>query len=208
MAKQKNRIRFSQAAVQSGLVTEAQLVDAKQRLAVGRQNVTDESLAASLVQANVITDYQSQQLLAGRSKFTLGSYVVTDWIGQGGMGQVYKARHAMMGREVAIKTLPQEKSTPDAIASFTREIRTQAELDHPRLVRAFDAGQDGNTYFLVTEYVPGTDLRKLVRLDGRLNMVQARIDHQPNCLGVDARPRNGTHSSRYQTWQYPGYAGR
>lgn len=173
MARQKTKIRFAQAAVQSTLVTESQLEAARRQLAQQHVNVTDESLAGHLVTTGVISEYQSQQLLDGRSKFNLGNYIITDWIGQGGMGQVFKARHAMMGREVAIKVLPQEKSTPDAIASFTREIRTQAGLDHARLVRAYDAGQDGQTYFLVTEYVPGTDLRRLVRLDGRLNMVQA-----------------------------------
>ena len=47
--------------------------------------------------------------------------------------------------------------------NFTREIRALARLDHPKLVAALDAGQDGNVYYLVTEYVPGMDLRKLVR---------------------------------------------
>jgi serine/threonine protein kinase len=53
------------------------------------------------------------------------------------------------------------------------EIRAQAQFDHESLVRAFDAGHDGNVYFLVTEYVPGTDLRKLVRMRGKLSMRDA-----------------------------------
>ncbi len=173
MSKQKTDKPFVQIALQSKLVTDEQIETAKRSLRQQKFKLSDEALASQLVHSNVITDYQSQQLLRGRSKFTLGSYIITDWLGQGGMGQVFKGRHAMMGREVAIKVLPQEKSTPSAIASFTREIRTQAELDHPRLVRAYDAGQDGQTYFLVTEFVPGTDLRRLVRIDGRLSMVQA-----------------------------------
>lgn len=184
MAKTKPKLRFAQTALQSGLVDDAQLALAKKQLVQHQFKVTDESIAAQLVHSEVISDYQSQQLLTGRSKFDLGNYVITDWIGQGGMGQVFKARHAMMGREVAIKVLPQEKSTPEAIASFTREIRTQAGLDHPRLVRAFDAGQDGRTYFLVTEFVPGTDLRRLVRLDGRLSMVQAASIVSQVALGL------------------------
>lgn len=185
VAKSKSTVaHFAQAAVQSGLVTEAQLEDARRSSGANLEQVSDATVASQLVTRGVITEYQSQQLLAGRSKFNLGNYVITDWIGQGGMGQVFKARHAMMGREVAIKVLPQEKSTPDAITSFTREIRTQAELDHPRLVRAYDAGQDGNTYFLVTEFVPGTDLRRLVRIDGRLNMVQAASIVSQIALGL------------------------
>lgn len=107
------------------------------------------------------------------------------------MGQVFKAKHEMMGREVAIKVLPQEKSTTQAILSFTREIHTQAQLDHPRLVHAYDAGQDGKVYFLVTEYVPGTDLRRLVRLDGRLNMVQAASIISQVALGLEHAHQQG-----------------
>ena len=51
--------------------------------------------------------------------------------------------------------------------NFTREIRTQAQLDHPNLVRAYDAGHDGNVYYLVTEYVPGMDLRRLIRTQAK-----------------------------------------
>ena len=69
--------------------------------------------------------------------------------------------------------LPRDKSTPEAIANFTREIRALASLDHPKLVGALDAGEDGNVHYLVTEYVPGLDLRKLVRREGPLSMSAA-----------------------------------
>lgn len=191
LGRPKTEIRLAQSAVQSGLVSEEQLKQAESHL--GRNSVAadDALIAAQLVADGVVTDYQAEQLKSGRTKFTLGPYIITDWLGQGGMGQVFKARHEMMGREVAIKVLPQDKSTPDAIASFTREIRTQAQLDHPRLVRAYDAGQDGQTYFLVTEFVPGTDLRRLVRLDGRLNMVQAASIVSQVALGLEHAHQTG-----------------
>ena len=132
----------------------------------------DEQLAAELVAMGRLNRWQAEQLKAGRSKFNLGPYQIIDSIGQGGMGQVFKAEHTMMGRTVAIKVLPRHKSTKEAIESFTREIRAQAQLDHENLVQAFDAGYD-NVYFLVTEFVPGTDLRKFVRLRGRLSMQEA-----------------------------------
>jgi serine/threonine protein kinase len=99
--------------------------------------------------------------------------LIIDSIGQGGMGQVFKAQRGAMGRVVAIKVLPRDKSTPEAIANFTREIRALASLDHQKLVAALDAGQDGNVHYLVTEYVPGTDLRKLVRQGGPLGVAAA-----------------------------------
>lgn len=150
---------FSQAAVRSGLVTQARLDRAAE--IVGRDDAV--AIAAVLVKSGVITQYQSDQLAAGRTKLNLGPYLITDWIGQGGMGQVFKAVHSVMGRVCAVKVLPLEKSTASSRDSFIREIRLQAELDHPCVVRAYDAGQDGSVHYLVTEYVPGTDLRHLVR---------------------------------------------
>jgi serine/threonine protein kinase len=165
----------------SGLVTADQMFEAEETLrasaaahpASSHGPDEDERLAAQLVAMGRLNHWQVEQLKRGRSKFNLGPYQVIDSIGQGGMGQVFRAEHTMMGRTVAIKVLPRYKSTPVAIASFTREIRAQAQMDHENLVRAFDAGHDGNVYFLVTECVPGSDLRKYVRLRGRLSMAEA-----------------------------------
>ncbi len=170
---------FRRSALASGLLSVEQILEAEAALrrAGGSANtwleIDDESLASQLVEMGRLNRWQAEQLKVGRSKFHLGPYQVIDSIGQGGMGQVFKAEHRLMGRIVAIKVLPRHRSTPDAIASFTREIRAQAQLDHENLVRAFDAGHDGNVYFLVTEFVPGTDLRKLVRARGKLSMQDA-----------------------------------
>ncbi len=131
------------------------------------------ALADTLVECGKLTRYQADQLLKGVTRFQLGKYRITGPIGQGGMGQVFLAEHAIMGRHVAIKVLPKHKSTPETVASFNNEIRALAALDHKNLVRAFDAGFDGNVYFLVTEYVPGSDLRRLVRSRGPLSMADA-----------------------------------
>ena len=178
MASRK-RISFRQAALVSGLVTQEQLTETVnaliRTLRAGGVNVkvTDKQIAEALIESELITTYQGEQLLLGQTRFNLGPYVVIDWIGQGGMGNVYKGVHSIMGRESAIKVLPRDKTNDDSISNFKREIRTQATLDHPNLVRAFDAGHDGKVHYLVTEYVPGTDLRRLVRLHGPLSMQQA-----------------------------------
>ncbi len=171
---------FRRSALASGLLTVEQILEAEAELraaggaAVGTwTGVGDERLAAKLVERGELNRWQAEQLKVGRSKFTLGPYVVIDSIGQGGMGQVFKAEHRLMGRVVAVKVLPRHRSTPEAIASFTREIRAQAQFDHDNLVRAYDAGHEGKVYFLVTEFVPGTDLRKLVRARGKLSMQDA-----------------------------------
>ena len=128
---------LQRSAIVSGLVTRDELEEAIRRvrepvvgLPAPRVEIRDSLLAKELVAMGLVTSYQAAQLKAGRSKLTLGPYIITDWIAQGGMGQVFKAEHQMMGREVAIKVLPQGKSTPSAISNFTREIRTQAMLDH------------------------------------------------------------------------------
>ena len=135
--------------------------------------IDDKKLGEKLTEQGVISEYQADQLNAGRTKLNLGPYIITDWIGQGGMGQVFKAVHEMMGRECAVKVLPQSKATAESIANFRREIRMQANLDHHNLVRAYDAGEDGNVHYLVVEYVAGTDLRRLVRSKGKLTVQQA-----------------------------------
>ena len=170
-----NKPVLQRTATASGLIgsDELEQVLAELRAESGGEAVSDELLGKRLVSLGKLNAWQVEQLGNGRTKFSLGPYHVIDSIGQGGMGQVFKAEHTIMGRIVAVKVLPRSKSTPEAIANFRREIRTQAQLDHENLVRAFDAGQDGNVHFLVTEYVPGTDLRKLIRANGPLSMQQA-----------------------------------
>jgi len=188
------------------LVDENQLREAlaRMRQANGGQRVRDPDgrlVASELVRMDILTAYQADQLLAGRTKLSLGRYIITDWIGQGGMGQVFKAVHEMLGQERAIKVLPLSKSTPEAIESFRREIRTQAKLDHPNLVRAYDAGVDGNVHYMVVEFVAGTDLRRLVRAERALSVQRAANivmqaaqglahAHQRGLIHRDVKPGN------------------
>jgi serine/threonine protein kinase len=170
---------FRQCAVASELVSQAELESAVAELrshggtTLTDAAVADRQLADKLIEMGLLNSYQATQLLAGMSSLKLGPYRILDEIGRGGMGEVYKAEHEIMGRIVAVKVLPKIKSTPAAIASFKREIRAQAKLDHKHLVRAFDAGHDKGVYFLATEYVPGMDLRKYIRARGPLSMREA-----------------------------------
>jgi len=133
----------------------------------------DTAVADCLVDRAALTRFQADQLLRGRRKLTLGQYHILDELGSGGMGQVYRAQHVMMGRTVAIKVLPRAKSKPEAEAAFLREIRMLGRLDHDNLVRALDAGHDGKVYYLVTELVPGLDLRRQVLKYGKLDETMA-----------------------------------
>ena len=91
-------------------------------------------------------------------------YEVTDVIGRGGMGYVYRARHRMMDRTVALKIISHRvMALPDAVDRFHREVKATAQLSHPNVVTAHDAEQVGGTHFLVMEYVDGVDLAQLVK---------------------------------------------
>jgi eukaryotic-like serine/threonine-protein kinase len=187
------------SALASGLLSVPQL-DYCLRVARHRQNqqglsadtpISNRVLADVLIEQEILTNYQTDQLLAGRTKLNLGPYIITDWIGQGGMGQVFKAVHQVMGRECAVKVLPLTRATQEARESFVREIRMQAVLDCPYLVRAYDAGQDGKVHFLVTEYVPGMDLRKLVKSRGALPIQQAAKIIMQAALGLEYAHEKG-----------------
>lgn len=174
-----SRPRFRETALASGLVTEPLLaaaeaaVDALQPPSaelgpVSAGSLRDQAVAEHLVKSGTLTAFQARELLAGKTRFRLGRYLVIDELGRGGMGQVFKAEHELMGRHVAIKVLPRTKSTPDSEAAFRREMRILGRLDHENLVRAFDAGHDAMVYYLVTELVPGLDLRRQIRKYGTL----------------------------------------
>jgi serine/threonine protein kinase len=170
------RLRFREAAIASGLLTAVQLdeLDAELRAGPGPAlehadgAIWDKSRADRAVARAWISRFQAQELLAGKTRFRLGSYLIVDELGRGGMGQVFKAEHELMGRTVAVKVLPRTKSTPESEAQFRREMRILGRLDHENLVRAFDAGHDAMVSYLVTEYVPGLDLRRQVRKYGPL----------------------------------------
>lgn len=199
---------FLQAALAAGLMARTDLDEALAALRWSDKDPptpasrpTAQQVADKLVELGRLNAWQARQLLDGRTKFNLGPFWMIDWIGQGGMGQVFKAEDRQLGGLVAVKVLPRSKSTPEAIAYFAREVRALAQLDHPNLVRAIDHGHEGNVYYLVTEYVPGCDLRKLVRRHGALDMQSAaRIvtqvaqglehAHEQGLIHRDVKPGN------------------
>ncbi len=131
-------------------------------------------LAPKLVQQGLLTPWQVDQLVAGRTSFFLGKYKLLGELGHGGMGAVYKAVQARLGRVVAIKVMaPKLIGDEQAVARFHREMEAVAALDHPHVVAAFDADQTEGTHFLVMEYVEGESLAAILKRDSRLPMATA-----------------------------------
>lgn len=98
----------------------------------------------------------------------LGRFTVEGLVGEGGMGIVYRARDAKLGRKIALKVISAESDDPEAeerIKRFLREARSAAALDHPNAVSIFDVGEEDGLSFIAMELVHGQSLRSYVRAD-------------------------------------------
>ncbi|MBZ5696142.1 MAG: protein kinase [Acidobacteriia bacterium] len=93
----------------------------------------------------------------------LGPYEILAHIGAGGMGVVYRARDARLGRSVAVKILPAAFSADrDRLHRFEREARSASALNHPNIVTIYELGQDGSTHYIAMELIEGKTLRQLL----------------------------------------------
>lgn len=151
------------------------------------------SLAKELMQRGMLTPFQVNQLLSDRVQdLVLGPYVLLERIGEGGVGQVIKARHQYMQRIVAIKVIRKDLLTDaEIVGRFYREIQAASQLMHPNVILAFDAGPAGQTHFFAMEYVAGTDLDKLVKQQGPLPASQACDYIRQAALGLQHAHERG-----------------
>lgn len=129
-------------------------------------------------------------------------YKILGPLGSGGMANVYRARDLNLQRDVAIKVLKDDLiSDPSFRASFLHEARAAANLAHPNIVTIFDFGHDSARYFIVMEYIDGTDLKSLIRRRGQLSIKQSldimiKINagigyaHRAGLVHCDLKPQN------------------
>ncbi len=139
--------------------------------------------------------------LANAPPERVGRYEILEKVAQGGMGVIYKARHPELDRLFAVKLLtPRIQASAEALARFQREAKTAARLDHPNIVRVYDAGTDGGVPYLVMDYVDGPDLDDLVAEEGlgvrkaaqlaRALALALEHAHQSGVVHRDIKPEN------------------
>lgn len=149
----------------AGVLTDRQFQDVKAKVLSGEYPNDSQELAARLVRDNVLTEYQTKRFLNNKTHgMVVGRYAILDRLGSGSMGRVYKAHHLMMDRVVALKIIAPEIATNErVVARFYREMKLVGRLDHPNVVRAYDADQLNKILYIVMEYVRGRSLAQVFR---------------------------------------------
>jgi serine/threonine protein kinase len=167
-------------------------------------------LGKALIAAGLLTGYQLDRVMAGSTHgLVLGNHRILDRLGEGGMGTVFRGEHMFMKRLVAVKVLPVDEDCPnEQLARFYSEMRVLAELRHPNIVMAYDAGELIPTtpslptlLYLAMELVDGSDLEHCLYQNG-LPSVGLACDwirqaaqglqhaHDQNLIHRDIKPSN------------------
>lgn len=174
-----------------------------------REYTSEEKLGNALVHSGFLTFFQLERVLSGAIHgLVLGAYRLREELGRGGMGTVYLAEHRLLKRRVAIKILPVDDDCPMSIRHrFRAEMRVLAELSHPNIVLALDAGElpssdnSPELIYLVMELVEGGDLERRVVRGGLLPIAEAckyirqaaaglQAAHDRHLIHRDIKPSN------------------
>jgi serine/threonine protein kinase len=124
-----------------------------------------------------------------------GSYLLIEWLGEGGMGVVYKARDTRLGRDVALKILPESFSNDTAYKRFQMEARAASALNHPNICAIYDVGEWNGHPFLVMELVDGESPKGPLPFDDAWKVALQIADaleyaHEKGVIHRDLKPAN------------------
>ncbi len=193
---------FWQQLTKSGLLSPEQAASVARELK--KRGVTSDDDAASLlVRRGLLTQYQADRLLEGRSRgFFFDRYRVLDLLGAGGMGWVYRAADSTTNEVVALKVLLDRlKEDKGMLARFQQEARAGLELDHPNIVRTRATASAGGMLYMILDFVEGPSLLELLLRHRRLPWGlacdfsrQAALGlhhaHQAGWVHRDVKPQN------------------
>ena len=152
-----------------GVATEVSVAEAHSVLLPLR--IASWSLLGLLVASAAVILFKSYWVLRLQRRVSearqLGQYTLLEKIAEGGMGTIYKARHALLRRPTAVKLLKGENIDSKTIARFEREVQLTSQLTHPNTVAIYDYGHTPEgTFYYAMEYLPGIDLAQLIEMDG------------------------------------------
>ena len=198
--------KFLELAQRSRLVSETELKSALSEYINDQGTALPDDVdvvAEYLMKRELLTDWQVEKLFDGKYKgFFLGKYKLLRHLGSGGMSSVYLAQHTLMNRLRAIKVLPRKRVNDSSyLQRFVLEAQAIAALDHPNIVRAYDIDNDGETHYIVMEFVDGEDLQSMVRRSGPLDAKDAarytmlaaeglQHAHESQLIHRDVKPAN------------------
>ena len=165
--------------------------------------VDPRELADHLVRTEWLTRYQADTLFSGEwEMLSIGSYTLLDRLGTGGVSEVYKAWDTARARVVALKVLHRHLADRRAaVRQFEREMLALPRLNHPNVIRTFEAERSGDLHYLAMEYVDGMDLSRFVQEVGPLSVENAseyirqvaqglQHAHQYGLVHRDIKPAN------------------
>lgn len=159
-----------------GVATEVDYAEAFQPLTIlqwmfsGLYLLLGASSVSIFVFTVIVAKLRKEAQVAAVAAKQLGQYELEDKLGSGGMGVVYKARHAMMRRPTAVKMLDIDKVNDSSIARFEREVQITCQLNHPNTIAIYDYGRTPEgVFYYAMEFLDGLDLQHLVETYGPLS---------------------------------------
>lgn len=170
MTTQPSVFDFAGVAHKLGMIdadTVSQIRDASATSHIDARNVEQKKQAIS----SSLIKLQQAELVDSilQPVDSIPGFKLTDLLGRGGMGVVYKATQVTLGRSVALKTILMEKVGGIAIGRFEKEARTLAKIQHPNIISIYDFGKQGEQFYFAMEFIDGEDVSDLVQRSGTLN---------------------------------------
>jgi len=174
MGHPKNAEQLLQQALQLDLLTERQLQEVWASVGSAAHL---EDVKKQLLRGEYMTNYQLDRLMKGeRAGFFYGPYKVLYAVGAGTFARVFRAVHRRSGEIVALKVLRRKFSDPtkpEQAAQFIREGKLGLMLRHPNIVPVYDVASEGNSHYLVMEFIEGWNLRDIVKIRTKIEPLQA-----------------------------------
>ncbi len=193
---------FLAAVERSGVLPDPKWREVRDRFAQKTERLDSLAIAHQLIDEGSLTEFQARRLLRGKKPVAFGRYTLVDNLGRGARGRIFKARHRLMDRIVALKVLTLDGELSEtAVSRFFREMKIVALLDNPNVVRAIDADVHEGHPYIVMEYLEGDDLERVFARRGPLPpnevigyMAQAARGlahaHEKGVIHRDIKPTN------------------